>query len=273
MDWSLVLASQAIPHFIAPPDESGQWGLVLAAQDAARARRALALYEAENAPRPWQQPVLAGRVLFDWAAVLWVLPLGAIHALATRTPELREWAMMHGTAVAQGEWWRLVTATQLHADGAHLVSNLTTGFLLVGLALGRWGTATGLAAVLLTGVGGNLLSWGLQPTARSLGASGAVMGCLGLLALAPRAVGAETRHVWRGLLGSLAAAVMLFALLGLDPRSDVVAHGGGFATGLLLAVALRGRTTRRESWREWLALTGFAALLVAAWTAVALHAG
>jgi membrane associated rhomboid family serine protease len=268
MDWSLVLASQGIPHFIAPPDESGQWGLMLAGADGERAEQAVRLYEAENAPRPWQQPVLAGRVMFDWAAVVWAIPLIAIHFLELRAPELREPALMHGTAVSRGEWWRLVTATQLHADGGHLASNLTIGFLLVGLVLGRWGTATGLAAVLLAGVGGNTLNWLLQPEARSLGASGAVMGCLGLLAVTPRGAFGGPHRAWRGVAGSLAAAVMLFVLLGLDPRSDVVAHGGGFLTGLLLAAALRYRPTRRNPWGEGLALALFTALQLAAWRAV-----
>lgn len=273
LDWSLVLASQDIPHFIAPPDESGAWGLVLAAADARRARMALALYKAENSPHPWQQPVLAGRVLFDWAAALWALPLAVIHALATRQPELREIGLMHGVAVSQGEWWRLVTATQLHTDGGHLAGNLTIGFLLAGLALGRWGTAVGFAAILLAGVGGNLLNWLVQPEVRSLGASGAVMGCLGLLALPPRSSGPRGWRAWRGLAVGLGAAIMLFTFLGLDPRADVVAHGGGFAAGVVLAVLLRWRPARRERWWEWLAAAGFAALLVGAWTAALREAG
>lgn len=273
MDWSLVLASQDIPHLIAPPDESGHWGLVLASADGERAERAVRLYEAENTPRPWQQPMLAGRVMFDWAAVTWAIPLIAIHFLVQRAPELRELALMHGSALSRGEWWRLVTATQLHADGGHLASNLTIGFVLVGLVLGRWGTATGLAAVLLAGVGGNALNWLLQPEARSLGASGAVMGCLGLLALTPRGAFGGPHRAWRGVAGSLAAAGMLFVLLGLDPRSDVVAHGGGFLTGLLLAAALRQRPARREPWSEWLALAVFAMLQLAAWWAVFRAAG
>jgi len=37
----------------------------------------------------------------------------------------------------------------------------------------------------------------------------------------------------------MGAAAMLFMLLGLDPRADVLGHAGGFVTGLLLAGVLR----------------------------------
>jgi len=239
MDWSLVLASQAIPHLIASPDESGIWSLRVASVDFQSATAAIGKYEAENAPRPWQQPCLEGRLLFDWAALVWVLLLVVTHALCTGRPAIREVGIMHGTAVSHGEWWRLVTATQLHADGAHLASNLAIGFVLLALVMGRWGTATGMLAALLAGVGGNVLNWLLQPTHFSLGASGVVMGCLGLLALQPHRRTTARPPPWRGLFGGLAGAVMLFVLLGLDPRADVVAHAGGFITGLGLALGLR----------------------------------
>ena len=65
------------------------------------------------------------------------------------------------------------------------------------------------------------------------------MGCLGLLALAPGHRSPTASHPWRNLFAGLAAAVLLFVLLGLDPRSDITAHAGGFLTGLLLAMTLR----------------------------------
>ncbi len=87
---------------------------------------------------------------------------------------------MDGAAVAHGQWWRLFTAIWLHADLAHLATNATIGLLLLGLAMGRYGTGAGLLAAYLAGAGGNLVAGliSLQPH-RSLGASGMVIGCLG----------------------------------------------------------------------------------------------
>ena len=239
MDWSLVLASQDIPHLIASPDDSGKWTLCIASADLGRASAAIRQYEKENRTRPWQQPYLEGRIIFDWVALLWVMVLIAIHALSETHPLLKETGVMHGADVTRGQWWRLIIATQLHADWGHLASNISIGFVLLGLVMGRWGTATGMLAALLAGVGGNLANWLLAPDRHSLGASTVVMGCIGLLALLPHSRPSTPAKVWSGVLGSLGGAAMMFMLLGLDPRADVLGHAGGFAGGLILAALLR----------------------------------
>ena len=71
-----------------------------------------------------------------------------------------------------------------------------------------------------------------------LGASGMVMGALGLLAAQ-----SLRRENWHGrsrkyLLGGVAAGVMLFVLFGLSPGTDMAAHLGGFVTGLALGAGL-----------------------------------
>ena len=93
---------------------------------------------------------------------------------------------------------------------------------------------------LCPGFGGNLIAWWVYgETHRGLGASGVVMGALGLLAvhsfalLKRREVGAHRQFAAR-----LLAGVLLFVLLGLNPETDVVAHLGGFVTGLLLGSLL-----------------------------------
>ena len=170
---------------------------------------------------------------------MWVAALVLIHALSESHPVLKHSGVMHGVDVSQGEWWRLVTAMQLHADWGHLASNLSIGFILLGLVMGRWGTAMGMLAALLTGVGGNIGNWLIQPTQSSLGASGVVMGCIGLLAVQPHRAGQLKSRLWASVLGGVGGAVMLFMLLGLDPRADVLGHAGGFVTGILLATFLR----------------------------------
>jgi membrane associated rhomboid family serine protease len=261
MDWSLVLASQGIAHRIASPDESGQWALQLAPDDLERAQVSVARYEAENAPRPWQQTLVERRLLFDWVALIWVALQVGIHALVANRPTIEAAGIMHGTAVSNGEWWRLFTATQLHKDSGHLLSNVSIGFVLLALVMGRWGSATGWLAAVVAGVGGNLLNWMLQPDRFSLGASGVVMGCLGLLALQPRQMFPLRAPMWRGVLAGVSGAVLLFVLLGLDPRADLLAHAGGFATGLMLAALLRA-WPRLHNTRSEIAAAG---LLTLAW--------
>jgi rhomboid protease GluP len=265
MEWSLVLASQGIPHLIAPPDDAGNWSLRIAPEDVTRASAALKQYEVENRVRPWQQQYLEGRVTFDWVALLWGILLVGIHALSEHRPFVEKAGVMHGVDVNHGEWWRLVTATQLHADWGHLASNLSIGVLLLGLVMGRWGTATGMLAALLAGVGGNLANLFLRPEAYSLGASTVVMGCLGLLAFQPRSHFTHS-STWRGLLSSVGGAVLLFLLLGLDPRSDVLAHSGGFLAGLCLSIGLRASgDSRQRPWQSRLAALLVAGIVLLAW--------
>ena len=138
-----------------------------------------------------------------------------------------------------GQWWRLFTAMWLHADLAHLATNAALGLVLLGLAMGRYGTGAGLLAAYLAGAGGNLVAGLLSlQTHRSLGSSGMVMGSLGLLAVQSVPLWRKTPHAAKFILSGLFGGSMLFALLALTPGSDVVAHLGGFVCGLLLGILL-----------------------------------
>ncbi len=88
----------------------------------------------------------------------------------------------------RGQWWRCWTAIFLHAGLFHLVSNMVALWILGRLVERYLGTLRYLAAYFLMGVGsmvgvtlvalrqGNLLQ-------TTVGASGAIMGLLGLLAM------------------------------------------------------------------------------------------
>jgi membrane associated rhomboid family serine protease len=181
--------------------------------------------------------------------------------------DLRSAGMMVSALVAQGQWWRLFTAVWLHADPGHLAANATLGFLLLGLVMGRYGTGVGLLAAYLTGVAGNLGAWLLAPGPhRSLGASGMVLGCLGLLAAQAFSLRARDAMTPRLIVSGLFAGVMLFVLLGLGPGTDVLAHLGGFLSGLLVgaALALVPRLPQRAGCNLLCALI-FAALIILPW--------
>src|SRR5574340_1395553 len=176
MDWSLVLVSQGIETTIVRTEDDGGWGLEVAAADYTNALRTLRQYRLENRGWPWQQVVFRSGFLFDWGSLAWCLLVSLFFWLSTRT-DLQSPGLMDGAAVAHGQWWRLFTAMWLHADPAHLATNATIGLVLLGLAMGRYGTGVGLLVAYLAGAGGNLIAWlaSLQPH-RSLGASGLVMG-------------------------------------------------------------------------------------------------
>jgi rhomboid protease GluP len=234
MDWSLVLVSQGIETTIDQAEDGSGWGLLVAAPDYGTAIRVIRQYHLENRGWPWQQQVFRPGFLFDWGALAWVLLAGMFFWLSTST-DLKTAGTMDGAAVAHGQWWRLFTAIWLHADLAHLATNASIGLILLGLTMGRYGTGVGLLAAYLTGAGGNLLAGLLSlQTHRSLGASGMVMGSLGLLAVQSLSLWRQTPHATKFILSGLCGGVMLFALLALTPGTDVMAHLGGFVSGLLL---------------------------------------
>lgn len=242
MDWSLVLASQGIETFIDRAEEDGRWRLRIPAAEFERAQSSIRQYRLENRGRVWRQEVRWTGLLFDWRAVFWFLLLIVIHRLdESGRIDLKSSGLMSSDAVRAGEWWRLFTAVTLHGDWVHLAGNVSSGLMLLGLAMGCYGAGRALLASLLAGAGGNALwLFALAKDHLSVGASGMVMGALGLLAvhsLSLRHRGSEaTQLIVRGIL----AGVLLFVMLGLNPGPgiDVVAHLGGFLGGCLLGLIL-----------------------------------
>lgn len=240
MDWSLVLASQDIQCTILPPDAEHSWSLLVAAADHARALAAIDQYRRENRGWAWRDRLAEIPVEFQWSSLVWCLVLAVFHGVSAEgVRDLRGAGAMDNVAVSAGQWWRLFTAILLHADIGHLMANLTSGALVWGLAMGRFGAGVALLAAFLAGAGGNLIGWWVYPEPyRGVGASGMVMGGLGLLTMQSFSVWRTSPAAARLMLSGVGAGVLLFVLFGLNPASDVVAHLGGFVFGLAFGLAL-----------------------------------
>src|SRR2546426_266430 len=115
MDWSLVLLSQGIESVI-EHSESG-WTLLVQAQDYSRAQATLRQYRLENRGWRWRQEMPWPEMTFHWGAIAWCVLLAGFHWLdAVSGSHLQFVGMMETTAVQNGAWWRLFTATMLHFD-------------------------------------------------------------------------------------------------------------------------------------------------------------
>jgi rhomboid protease GluP len=239
MDWSLVLASQGIVHAVVW-DATAGWTLAVTKEDHEKALTQIRLYRLENLQWRWRQPVFQPGLFFDWSSLAWVLLNILFYWWSEVRADLRTLGMMDSAALAHGEWWRLFTATWLHVDIAHLATNMVFGFLFLGLVMGRYGPGVGVLAAYLAGVGGNLVAWWVYGKNHlSLGASGVVTGALGLLAVqSVTLLKRPSVNTFRFVGAGIMAAALLFVLLGVSPESDVVAHAGGFVSGLLLGVPL-----------------------------------
>lgn len=147
---------------------------------------------------------------------------------------------MNRERVLEGEWWRVLTATWLHASPDHLIGNMAALFILGMGCEHAFGSARTLAVYALAGIAGSLA--GMSHAEPSVGASGAVFGLLGLLASAlwvhrERLVLRDRR------LPTVLLCWAVYALLGgaVTPYIDNMAHAGGFVTGLLAGRLLKPR--------------------------------
>jgi rhomboid protease GluP len=233
-EWSLALLSQGIESTLVQDPERG-WGLVVTAERGREAESILALYRRENRRWVWRRPLRSRTMLYHWGALVWCLLVVFVEVWSRAGgAAVREAGVMHNASVWAGEWWRLFTATTMHGDLGHLMGNVCFGGLLLGLAMARWGAGAAILAVWMAGAMGNVAAlWIYGMDHRGLGASGMVMGALGLLAAAPWQRQAGEPIPWRDIIRGAVGGVMLFVLLGLNPASDTVAHLGGFVGGLM----------------------------------------
>jgi membrane associated rhomboid family serine protease len=266
MDWSLALASQGISVTIVEP-EPGAYALQVEPADSTRAFQTLKLYHVENRRWDWWLQHQDDGPRFEPLAFLWIAALICWHSLAAHDPVLTLAGVMNSGRFALGEWWRLFTAVTLHHDLAHLVSNTTTGLLLFGLAAARYGLGISLLASYLAGVAGNLLGWlYYSGDYQSLGASGMVLGALGLLITRPLLGEGVASLRYKRLFIAVSAGFLLFVLLGASPESDLAAHAGGFVAGIGLGWMLRRLPLKKSPPQvQGLALACFLALLVLTW--------
>lgn len=150
-----------------------------------------------------------------------------------------EYGGMYPPAVADGEWWRLVTCTFLHVNSFHLFNNMVMLFATGAFVEEALGKVKFVILYLASGILASLTSYltGGPDGRVSIGASGAVFGLLGaLIFIVLRNKGRYKRLSFRGMLFMLVLSVYYgFASGGLV---DNAAHLGGLLAGFLLAILL-----------------------------------
>lgn len=152
--------------------------------------------------------------------------------LLSQTLVARNWAVLmfglHPPAVANGDWWRLITATFLHGSLIHLGFNMLALWVL-GTQIERFiGSSKFLVLYFASALGGSLFSFYFSPpTTFSIGASGAVFGLMGAFVVIGKKVNADVSQIMVLLFINLALG---FTLSGIDWR----AHLGGLITGVIV---------------------------------------
>jgi rhomboid protease GluP len=191
--------------------------------------------------RPWLTYALLALLAIVFACEL-SFAVDANHAGSPSVLTLAYMGGNIGNRIWQdGEWWRLFTATFLHAGVAHIALNgvvlWSAGTALERLVGWRWLGAI-FAVSALAGSVASLLAD--PPNIVSVGASGGIIGLLGALfviafRLPPSA--ARSRLQMRAAL-TVAPALLPIFLADKGVTIDYAAHGGGAFAGTLLALIL-----------------------------------
>ena len=241
--WALVLEARYLPCRI--ENCVGGWHLLVPAERFAAAREELRLFAEENRnwpPNPPQATTLAENTLATFSVLIL---LATFHNITQLDASLFghgpvDWIAIgnaHSSRILDGEWWRLVTALTLHADGLHLFSNLALGGIFIVSLCRELGSGLAWSLLLGSGVLGNLANACLQlPDHRSVGASTVVFGAVGILAALNLL--RNRRYLQRRWPLPVAAALALLALLGTEGKqTDLGAHLFGFIFGIGLGLA------------------------------------
>ena len=211
-----------------------------------------------RAPRRMRGPVLAtGDALVTKALIavnigIYLIQLGMGAPLSANSG----WIYEHGALVAnavygdgspagvgQGEWWRLMTSAFLHYGPLHLGLNMLVLWFVGGPIEAAIGRLQFLTLYLVSGLAGSAGALIVSPNAITVGASGAIFGLFGALAVL------EYQHTGVLIGGpafTLIAINLVFSFV--VPGISWGGHVGGLIGGALgmLALSRLGRTFHAE---------------------------
>jgi membrane associated rhomboid family serine protease len=265
-DWTLVLDAEGIPYRVVRQPDG--WSVAVRSEQLERVIAVLSEYEIENpvaeaVPDQYEE---YGRTYVGGAVAI---ALAAFFVVTGPAASGSHW-FADGAAVSElirdGEFWRAVTALTLHADFGHILSNTLSAVLFFTALFQLLGPGLGLTLVLGSGAVGNVLNAYAHGVGhRSIGASTAIFGSLGLL-VGVALIRRRRLGSWRRAWGPVVAGIALLGLLGTAESTDIAAHAYGFLAGLVFGI-VAGHSVSAPPGRPLQLLLGLAAtaVVVVAW--------
>ncbi|MGB2876050.1 MAG: rhomboid family intramembrane serine protease [Gaiellaceae bacterium] len=140
--------------------------------------------------------------------------------------------ILFGPAVANGDWWRLITSTFLHASVLHIAFNMYFLWFVGGPVEQALGRGRFLLVYFISGLAGSAGALLVSPTTPTVGASGAIFGILGAALILER----QSNYV----LGGSAVGLIVINLILSFVLSNVSwgGHIGGLVGGMLCTLVL-----------------------------------
>ena len=146
--------------------------------------------------------------------------------------EIYREGVLYGPAVANGDWWRLVTPMFLHYGPIHLGLNMLALWWFGAAVENVLGRGRYLLLYLVSGLAGSAGALLFSPESLTVGASGAIFGILGAAFVLER----QRTYVLGG--GALSIIVLNLAFTLFIPGISIGGHIGGLLGGALGTLAL-----------------------------------
>ena len=165
--------------------------------------------------------------------------------------------------VADGAYWQVLTSVFTQVSVLHIGFNMLALYFLGPMLENVLGRVRFLAVYLVSGlVGSAVVMWLSEPNGQTLGASGAIFGLMGAIAVLAFKVGGQAQSVlgWIGI-----NLVLTFTLSGISWQG----HVGGLLGGALLGAAMVYAPRKNRAVVQW-TVTG--AVLVLALAAIVVRA-
>lgn len=200
--------------------------------------------------------ITIGLVVVNIAIFLVTLSSGASVGGSGTSDIYRRFALIP-PAVANGEWYRLISSMFLHYGIWHLAVNMYALWVMGNALEGMLGRLRYLALYFTAGIGGSIFSFAMGPVfAQAAGASGAIFGLFGAFFVILRRRNLETGGIvamialnlvfsfsfpnidWRGHVGGLIAGAAIgyvFAAAPTGPRRDQLQTAGAAVMAVVLA--------------------------------------
>ena len=141
-----------------------------------------------------------------------------------------------GTDVLAGQWWRIITSAFLHGSDMHLIFNMIALFQVGTYVELIFGAPRMAIIYFLAAIGGGVAVTYMTPDVVTIGASGAIFGLFGALAVAGFRLGARGRSIMQQTSG----IIVINLLISIIPGSNIsiADHVGGLIVGTLCGLAL-----------------------------------